>query len=149
MKTLLLCCFALLVGLPHAVHADSHVAGGKQAATTVSSIIIYTPDMKSLARFYEQALQLPAPSTELDNHIGYWLGDNYLGFEPAAKTVRGPVGVSAWFAVADIQVAYARVLELGATKHMAPTPQPWGDIHAAVLDPDGNVLGLIEVAESR
>ena len=62
---------------------------------------------------------------------------------------RGPGGVSAWFAVADIHDSYARILDLGATTHTEPTPQPWGDIHAAVLDPDGNVLGLIQIAETR
>ena len=149
MKVLLSCCVALLVVLPQPVQADSHGKGDKRTAASVSSIIIYTPNMQSLARFYEQALGLSAPDTVLDNHIGYWLGDNYLGFEPADEAARGPGGVSAWFAVDDIDDAYARTLDLGATRHTEPTPQPWGDIHAAVLDPDGNVLGLIQVAETR
>jgi len=133
MKTLLLCCFALLVGLPHAVHADSHVAGGKQVATTVSSIIIYTPDMKSLARFYEQALQLPAPSTELDNHIGYWLGDNYV-FKTGNTQVDGALKPAFTFQSGDKTVGVFS---------LTLNPVDGGN-ERSYLENDGDYMGVAE-----
>lgn len=144
---------ALVLGLalPCAVVAQG--GGGKAtitdqpAGTRLSTIIIYTPQMKPLARFYAQALDFPAPTTQLENHIGYWVGANYVGFEPAEEPLRQPGGVSAWFQVNDIHATYERLLKLGARAKSAPQKQPWGDLHATVIDPDGNLLGLIRVAE--
>lgn len=116
------------------------------ARASLSSIIIYTQNLKPLSSFYEKAFGFGKPATVLDNHIGYWLGDNYVGFEPPEKALRRPGALSAWFRVADIDAAYARLIELGAKPNMKPTRQSYGDIHATVYDPDGNLLGVIESA---
>lgn len=136
---------ALTLGLalPMQVVAQS---GARHEGTRLSTIIIYSPQLKALARFYEQALELPAPTVVQDQHIGYWLGANYVGFEPADDKVRRPGGVSAWFQVVDIKATYERLLKLGAVAHEPPAVQPWGDLHAVVVDPDGNRLGLIQSA---
>lgn len=105
--------------------------------------------MKALAQFYEQALELPAPPTAFDNHIGNWLGANCVGFEPAETTLRNPDGVSAWFQVTDLHKTYERLLEMGAKDKMEPEPQPWGDLYVTVIDPDGNLLGLIQSKKGK
>ncbi|MDH3244087.1 MAG: VOC family protein [Saprospiraceae bacterium] len=112
--------------------------------TSLYTIIIYTPQMKKLAKFYEEGLGLSSPSITLDNHIGYWLGSNYVGFEPVDKIVKNPGGITAWFKVENINLIFERLIDLGAKPQMEPTPQPYGDIHATALDPDGNLLGLIK-----
>ena len=144
-----LCLLALAGGFAMMERLAAQESGSAHSGTSLSSVIVYTPRMKSLADFYEKALDLPAPATDLENHIGYWLGDNYLGFEPADAKVRSPGAVSAWFGVGDIDEAYRRMLSHGATGNMEPTPQSWGDIHATVIDPDGNLVGLIQSAEQR
>lgn len=116
----------------------------------LSTVIIYTARFERLADFYARALDFPAPDTVLDNHIGYWLGDNYVAFEPPEDGHEPATGaVRAWFGVSDIEAAYARLLEHGATARSSPERQPWGDVHATVLDPEGNVLGLIQSVEVR
>ncbi len=142
-------CLAVVLGLAAPLHVVAEGSAEKRDGARLSTIIIYTPQMKALAKFYEQALDLPAPSTVLANHIGYWLGGNYVGFEPAETAVRNPGGVSAWFQVADIQKTYERLLKMGAKPKMKPEPQPWGDLHATVIDPDGNLLGLIQSKQGK
>ncbi len=137
-------CLALFLGLAAPLHVVAQDSTDRRDSTKLSTIIIYTPQMKALAKFYEQALEFPAPSTVFDNHIGYWLGGNYVGFEPTESPVRNPGGVSAWFQVTDIEKTFHRLLKMGAKKKMKPEPQPWGDLHATVIDPDGNLLGLIQ-----
>lgn len=117
---------------------------GKAGEASLYTIIIYTPQMKKLAKFYEEGLGFPAPAMTLDNHIGFWLGSNYVGFEPVDEIVKNPGGITAWFKVENINLVFERLIDLGAKSKMEPTPQPYGDIHATVLDPDGNLLGLIK-----
>lgn len=114
------------------------------ATTRLSSVIVYSAKFERLADFYRAGLQLGEPATVLHNHVGFWLGPNYLGFEPLEEGGGPGNSVAAWFEVPDIEAAHARLLEAGATALMAPTRQEYGAIHATVRDPDGNLLGLIE-----
>ncbi|WP_035859350.1 VOC family protein [Cryptosporangium arvum] len=52
-------------------------------------------------------------------------------------------GVVAYWAVDDVEAAYARLLELGATEHDKPTERGPGFVTASVVDPFGNVLGVM------
>ncbi|MEQ8860740.1 MAG: VOC family protein [Pseudomonadales bacterium] len=127
------------------------MAESERAATPtyLSTVIIYTPDMHALAAFYQEALELGDPDTELENHIGFWLGQNYLGFEPVAHTAQNPGGPTVWFGVASAEATLARLVGAGARQEQPPTRQDWGDVHAAARDPDGNLVGLIQRAEGK
>jgi len=39
---------------------------------------------------------------------------------------------------------FKRFKELGAKVKYTPTKKPWGDVLAALYDPDGNVIGLAQ-----
>ncbi len=52
-------------------------------------------------------------------------------------------GVVAYWAVDDVNAAYERLLEKGATTHLAVTEQGPGFVTASVYDPFGNVLGVM------
>jgi len=43
---------------------------------------------------------------------------------------------------AEVDAAYARLLESGATAHKEPWDADWGQRYAEVKDPDGNVVDL-------
>jgi len=137
-------CAALLFGLATSGYTLAQDADSEYKGARLSTIIIYTPQIRNLAEFYENALEFPPPATVQEDHIGYWLGQNYVGFEPVGETVKSPSGTTAWFAVDDIHKAYNRMEKLGATPDMAPTEQPWGGFHARLVDPDGNLFGLIQ-----
>lgn len=119
------------------------------SGTYLSTVIIYTPDMQGLARFYEETLEIGAPVNTLPNHIGYWLGSNYLGFEPVDRVTPNPGGATVWFGVRNIETTLKRLASAGARLKMPATRQAYGDIHATVVDPDGNLIGLIESGDAR
>lgn len=54
-----------------------------------------------------------------------------------------PSGAIVYWAVDDVEVAYRRLLELGAATHDEPTERGPGYVTASVLDPFGNVLGVM------
>ncbi|WP_277211764.1 VOC family protein [Isoptericola croceus] len=58
----------------------------------------------------------------------------------------GAGGVVAYWAVDDADAAYAHLLDLGATSHAAPVERGPGYVTASVLDPFGNILGVMENA---
>ena len=66
-----------------------------------------------------------------------------LGLDPDAPAVNTPGGVLAYWGVDDVEAAYARFLALGATTHEAPKEVGGGIKVATVLDPFGNIIGLI------
>jgi PhnB protein len=49
--------------------------------------------------------------------------------------------------VADVDAAYARAVEAGATPDMPPADQFWGDRYATVVDPFGHRWSLATVRE--
>jgi len=58
----------------------------------------------------------------------------------------GAAGAIAYWAVDDVRATYARLLELGATSYQEPIERGPGFVTAAVVDPFGNVLGVMENA---
>ncbi|WP_250005169.1 VOC family protein [Actinoplanes sp. M2I2] len=54
-----------------------------------------------------------------------------------------PAGVIVYWAVDDVEAAYRRLLSLGATRHEEPTERGPGYVTASVLDPYGNILGVM------
>ncbi|HWV75793.1 MAG TPA: VOC family protein [Isoptericola sp.] len=58
----------------------------------------------------------------------------------------GAAGAVAYWAVEDVRDTFARLLELGATAYQDPIERGPGFVTAAVVDPFGNVLGVMENA---
>ena len=54
-----------------------------------------------------------------------------------------PSGVVLYWAVDDVEDAYRRLLDLGATPHDEPTERGPGFVTASVVDPFGNILGVM------
>ena len=54
-----------------------------------------------------------------------------------------PAGHIVYWAVDDVRAAYDRLLSLGATAHEEPTERGPGFVTASVLDPFGNVFGVM------
>jgi predicted enzyme related to lactoylglutathione lyase len=87
------------------------------------------------------------PASYLEYRVGDYqheLGLIDARFRPASD-VDGPGGVIVYWAVDDVQAAYDRLLALGAGSHLPVTAQGTeGFITASVIDPFGNVLGVME-----
>jgi hypothetical protein len=105
--------------------------------------IYRTPDIAAGKLWYTKALGI-APYFDQPFYVGFNVGGYELGLMPDAKEA----GAGAYWGVKDITSAHARLLELGATPRAEITDvgQEEGKrIRVAdVVDPFGNVLGIIE-----
>lgn len=78
-------------------------------------------------------------------YVGYNVGGYELGLDPdASATSGGDAGAVAYWGVSNAQDALARLLSLGATERSALQEVGEGIRVATVLDPFGNVFGIIE-----
>lgn len=114
----------------------------EQQGTSLDTVIVCTDRMEEMASFYQKALDL-GPYQPSPQHLGQSIGPVYFGFDQVEQCAGTPPSrVSVWFAVDDLQATFERVVALGAEVKYPPTDKPWGARLAAVLDPDGNTLGL-------
>ena len=101
------------------------------------------PDLMAAKTWYAQAFDTQ-PYFDEPFYVGFNIGGYELGLLPDDAV--GPVqadNVLSYWGVTDIQVVYARLLELGATEHEAPNNVGGELMVASVRDPFGNVIGLI------
>jgi len=76
----------------------------------------------------------------------FYVGFNVSGFELGITPdeTKGADGGMAYWGVKDCRAAYARLLEMGASEHEPIQDVGEGILVAAVIDPFGNTLGIIE-----
>jgi predicted enzyme related to lactoylglutathione lyase len=99
------------------------------------------PDLGAAKQWYAQVLGV-APYFDQPFYVGFQVGGFELGLVPDGKP--GIDGAQPLWGVADAEQAYGRLLALGARELDAVTSVGEGIKVAAVLDPFGNRLGIIE-----
>ena len=83
-----------------------------------------------------------APYFDQPFYVGFTVGGFELGLVPDGEP--GVQGCTAFWGVDDIEAEVARIVKLGARVHAA-VQDVGGDIKVAeLLDPFGNLLGLID-----
>jgi predicted enzyme related to lactoylglutathione lyase len=108
------------------------------------TVIYHVGDLDRAKEWYGAVLGV-GPYFDEPFYVGFDVGGFELGLQPDEPgSPRSSTGVTAYWGVDDADAALGRLLELGAT-------EPFGvqdvgdDIRVAtVLDPFGNVLGVIE-----
>ena len=120
----------------------------------LTTVTFWADDVVEAARWYAEVLGVepyfvrpepPAPPAYVEFRIGDSadeLGIVDRRWAPAAAT-SGPGGAVAYWHVADVRATYAELLDLGATPYEEPTDRESGWVTASVVDPFGNVLGLM------
>jgi len=99
------------------------------------------PDLAAAKDWYSKVLGQP-PYFDEPFYVGYSVGGFELGLLPGAQP--GTAGPQPLWGVENIETAYARLLELGASA-LEPVAEVGGGIKvAAVEDPFGNRFGIIE-----
>ena len=105
------------------------------------TVIYPAPDLAAAKDWYSKVLD-QAPYFDEPFYVGFSVGGFELGLLPSAQP--GTVGPQPFWGVANIESAYARLLELGASI-LEPVAEVGEGIKvAAVKDPFGNRLGIIE-----
>ena len=105
------------------------------------TVIYPAPDLQRAKQWYTELLGQPPYFDQLF-YVGFAVGGFELGLLPDAEP--GTRGSQALWGVADIDATQARLLAMGATE-LNPVTDVGGGIRvAAVRDPFGNRLGLIQ-----
>lgn len=105
------------------------------------TVIYPAPDLTKAKQWYSDVLGV-SPYFDEPFYVGFSVGGFELGLIPDAKP--GITGTQAMWGVQDIGLEFKRLLALGATE-LEPVTDVGGDIKAAaVQDPFGNRLGIIE-----
>lgn len=107
--------------------------------------VIYTNNELQKARdWYADVLGFP-PYFDHPLYVGFNVGGYELGILPAEGVNQpGEGGVLAYWGVENAEAAHARLLEKGAKAREPVTDVGEGIKLATVLDPFGNILGIIE-----
>lgn len=108
----------------------------------IDTVMIFSTQMRRLAKFYQRGFELEAPQAHSDNHLGFQIGSLYLGIDQVETAGETPGNVSLWFRVNDLEATFHRLVALGAGVRYGPTQKPWGDRLASLYDLDGNLIGL-------
>jgi predicted enzyme related to lactoylglutathione lyase len=109
------------------------------------TIVYAAPDLAAMKEFYCRALG-QNPYFDEPFYIGFDVNGYELGLDPNAPAdgLGGPV---TYWRVADVDAAYARLLALGATVHEEVHAVGGGIRLGSVVDPCGNVVGVIDAKE--
>jgi predicted enzyme related to lactoylglutathione lyase len=105
------------------------------------SAIYPVPDLAAAKAWYGEVLGA-APYFDQPFYVGFSVGGFELGLVPDGTP--GTSGPQPLWGVADMAAAHARLLELGAAPLDAIMDVGGGIKVAAVTDPFGNRLGIIE-----
>jgi predicted enzyme related to lactoylglutathione lyase len=105
------------------------------------TVIYPAPDLPKAKQWYSEWLMQP-PYFDEPFYVGFSVGGFELGLVPDATP--GTSGPQPLWGVQNAEAAYARLIELGATALQPVTEVGAGIKVAAVTDPFGNRLGVIE-----
>ena len=112
-----------------------------EAFLGLRTIVYAAPDLAETKGWYTKALDVE-PYFDESFYVGFNVGVYELGLDPNVQHASG--STLTYWGVADIQKAYARLLNLGAVSYADIQDVGDGIKTAAVKDPFGNVVGLIE-----
>ncbi|MDQ0644802.1 VOC family protein [Microbacterium murale] len=119
----------------------------------IATLNFYAVDMVAAENWYSELFQTaPYFRRDLEGSPAYleWrLGDKETEFglidaRFAPSTPDAAGGAIAHWAVDDVEAAYAELLGRGATSYQSPIERGPGFITASVVDPFGNVLGVMK-----
>ncbi len=113
-----------------------------------ATISFYATDLPAAARWYTALLGIE-PYYVTPAYIEFRVGDyeHELGIIDAAyrpPMPEGPAGAVMQWAVDDVEAALARLLTLGASPYQPVIDRGHGFRTAVVVDPFGNLLGVME-----
>lgn len=119
----------------------------------MTTAVYYADDLDAAKRWYTAVLGIE-PYFDRPPYIEFRLGDYqhefgildraYSTAEPGSSPRPAPAGVTLYWHVDDVEAAVERLISLGATLHEAPRDFGERFIGATVIDPFGNILGMMQ-----
>jgi predicted enzyme related to lactoylglutathione lyase len=105
--------------------------------------IYYAPDLAKAKSWYSRILGLE-PYFDQPFYVGFNVGGYELGLDPDPSSSASTGSVVVYWGVANADAALKHLLSLGAAEHTNVQDVGEGIRVATVLDPFGNILGVIE-----
>jgi predicted enzyme related to lactoylglutathione lyase len=119
-------------------------SGGKANFLGLRTAIYHTPDLDKAKAWYSKILGID-PYFDQPFYVGFNVGGYELGLDPdPSPKSKGTGGVVVYWGVADADAELKRLLSLGATEHSGVQDVGENIRVATVLDPFGNIFGIIE-----
>jgi predicted enzyme related to lactoylglutathione lyase len=107
------------------------------------TVVYVVEDLEAAREWYSKALG-HEPYFAEPYYVGFNVGGFELGLHPPEEEGPGGLGgTTAYWGVEDIEAAMSRLLDLGATVHGEIQDVGEGILVASVIDPFGNLLGII------
>ena len=108
------------------------------------TVIYPVEDLQAAKDWYRQAFGID-PYFDEPFYVGFNIGGYELGLNPDLSEAKpGASGSVTYWGVADCAAALERLRGLGAREHSGVQDVGEGIKVASVLDPFGNVIGIIE-----
>jgi len=121
----------------------------KQTLRGISTINYFAADHAAAKKWYSDFLCVE-PYFERPGYAEFRLGDyqHELGiidskYVPGTDSLNGRAGVVVYWHVEDVNAVLAKAVALGARQLEAPQDRGHGFITATVVDPFGNILGIM------
>ena len=121
---------------------------GTQMLRGLTTVSFWAADLAAAKQWYAELLGI-GPYFERPGYVEFRLGDyqHELGlidsrYAPAGSASE-PGGVVVYWHVDDVHAAFERLLALGAKQYEAPRERGEGFVTASVIDPFGNILGIM------
>jgi predicted enzyme related to lactoylglutathione lyase len=113
-----------------------------------STVTFFADDLDAAQAWYSELLGIDPYFVREGAYLEWRIGDyqhefGLLNSKFAPHKTVGPAGAIVYWAVDDVEATYRRLLALGATPHAEPVERGPGFVTASVLDPFGNVLGVM------
>ncbi|MGD2215103.1 MAG: VOC family protein [Gemmatimonadales bacterium] len=108
------------------------------------TVVYEVDDLEKAKQWYSRVLGF-GPYFDEPFYAGFNVGGFELGLHPAEEgATLGAGGALAYWGVEDIKAVLARLEELGAPVHGEIQDVGEGILVASVIDPFGNLLGIIQ-----
>ncbi|WP_166877677.1 VOC family protein [Salinibacterium sp. ZJ450] len=120
----------------------------------IATVNLWAADIPAAQQWYSQIFGIEPyfvrpPAPEPPAYIEYRVGDysQELGIVDSKYALPGtagsPAGAVVYWHVDDVPAAVQRLVSMGATEREAPADRGEGFITATVVDPFGNILGVM------
>jgi predicted enzyme related to lactoylglutathione lyase len=115
----------------------------------IATISLWAADHQSAVKWYGQLFGLEPYFTQ-PGYAEFRVGDHATEvgiidrkYAPHLVFPTGPAGIVVYWHVDDLPATLQRVLSMGATQLEAPQDRGHGFVTTTVVDPFGNILGII------
>jgi predicted enzyme related to lactoylglutathione lyase len=114
----------------------------------ICTVTVFADDVAAAQRWYSEVFGIEAYFERLPHYVEFRVGDQQHEFgiidrRFAPSPSSGPGGAIVYWHVDDVEAARERLLKQGASEYEPVTERGPGFVTASVVDPFGNVLGVM------